>query len=73
MNIEELKAVLEEIAILDLADGSDIQDHPCSVAIRALDQCFDDVNTLRRMCAGNVNNKSKNVQVLVKMNYEPRW
>ena len=73
MNINELKELLEEMADKDLSDGSDIYNHPCSVAIRALDRCFDDINILRRMSEGRVSNKSKKVQVLVKSNYDPFW
>ena len=41
MDITELKELLNELAVNDLADGTDIYDHPCSVAIRALDVYHD--------------------------------
>lgn len=37
MKISELKLILSELAQKDLVDGSDIYDHPCSVAIRVID------------------------------------
>ena len=38
MNRSELIELLTELALKDLSDGSDIYDHPCSVAIRAINQ-----------------------------------
>ena len=40
MKIAELEEILKEMAVNDLAEGSDIDDHPCMVAIRAIDEAF---------------------------------
>lgn len=72
MNREELVIVLTGMAKADLADDSDLYDHPCSVAIRALDKCFDDINTLR-MQVERHSSQSKKVQHLVGLRYNPEW
>ena len=73
MNINELKELLSEMAEKDLVEGHDIYDHPCSVAIRALDQCFDDIEVLKKVVKNSSSFYSKRVQVLVKTNYKPEW
>lgn len=73
MNRNELTELLQKMADRDLVEGADIADHPCSIAIRALDQCFDDVDTLRSVVGNNARGKSKRVQVLVGLNYDPSW
>lgn len=40
MKIAELEEILREMAVNDLAEGSDIDDHPCMVAIRAVEEAF---------------------------------
>lgn len=40
MKISELEEILREMAVNDLTEGSDIDDHPCMVAIRAIDKAF---------------------------------
>jgi hypothetical protein len=37
MQRSELKEVLQDLAVKDLVDGKDIFDHPCSVAIRVIE------------------------------------
>ncbi len=71
MNIDELKELLEGIASEDLSDGSDLHDHPCTVAIRALDQCYEDIGILRR--AFKNKQHSKKVQVLLGLSYGPSY
>lgn len=73
MNKAELTGFLEIIAEKDLADNATIFDHPCSVAVRAIEQCFIDIKNLQRIALGNERNKSKKVQVLVKGIYDPTW
>ena len=73
MNREELKEILSVIAARDLSDGYDIYDHPCTVAIRAIDQCFDDIDTLKGIVKRSSSNYSKKIQVLVKSSYKPSW
>jgi len=38
MKDSELIEILGEVAEIDLADGSDIYDHPCSCAIRRINE-----------------------------------
>ena len=76
MNKQDLTELLEDIAKSDLSDGADIFDHPCSVAVRAIDQCFSDVQVLRKVFNGAVKNKSpysKRVQILAGLSYEPSF
>lgn len=40
MKKNELCELLSEIAENDLAEGTDIYDHPCIVAIRAIDRGY---------------------------------
>ena len=71
MNKEELIALLKEIAETDLADGSVIHDHPCSVAVRAIEQCFDDIEYL--IPAVPKMRGSKRLQMLAGLTYNPSW
>jgi len=73
MNRAELIDLLWDIAVEDTVDYADIQDHPCSVAIRALDRCFEDVNLLKRVVSKEVHGKSKKCQILLGLNYDPEW
>lgn len=73
MNKEELTTLLEELAIGDLADGANLDDHPCSVAIRALDQCFDDLNYMKQMVIGTQHKRSKRARRLILNTYNPSW
>ena len=68
MNIEEIKEKLSELAKKDLSNSKDLFKHPCSVAVRAIDQCVEDINLLR-IAAKNTRGKSKRVTVLVKAPY----
>lgn len=43
MNKKELIELLEELAQKDLIEGKDIFDHPCTVAVRAINKAFDDI------------------------------
>ena len=69
MNKEELIDLLAEIARKDLPEGQDIYDHPCSVAIRALSNCFDDIKLLRQIANKQIHGKSKKAQMLLGLNY----
>ena len=73
MNREELTFLLSEIAEADLAEGSDMHDHPCHIAIRALDKCFEDIEYLQQIANKTVHGKSKRAQFLLKLNYNPSW
>lgn len=70
LNKLELTSLLADIAEGDLAEGSDLFDHPCSVAIRAINQCFTDIKELQFIARGNEQNKSKS---LVRGVYNPSW
>lgn len=71
MNRKELVELLQEVASYDLADGSNIYDHPCSVAIRAIDKAFEDIETLRRIAPKKTG--SKKVQMLTGLSHNPSW
>jgi hypothetical protein len=70
MRLYELTEVLKELAESDLSDDADIADHPCSVAVRAIEQCVSDINLLKRVERGEAH-KSKRVQMLIGLNYNP--
>ena len=70
---EELIELLEKVAEVDLEDGADIRDHPCSVAVRAINQSFDDVNTLCRVIRNDTMGRSKKVQLLIGLSYNPSF
>ena len=69
MDKKELIALLAEIAEKDLAEGQDIYDHPCSVAIRALNNCFDDIKLLQQIANKQIHGKSKKCQMLMGLSY----
>lgn len=71
MNKAELIELLNELAEKDLEEGADIYNHPCSIAVRALAQCFDDIKTLQTAFRGQEKNMSKKTQVLMRLNYDP--
>jgi len=78
MNKKSLVGLLNELAEKDLEDGADIFDHPCTVAVRAIEQCFEDIVILKKLCNETVmemkvRGRSKRVQTLVKLNYDPSW
>ena len=71
MNRPELTELLEKVAEYDLEEGSKLRDHPCSVAIRALDKCFDDINALRSVAPKKQG--SERIQMLTGLSYNPSW
>jgi len=73
MNKTQLIELLNELAEEDMAEGSEIYDHPCSVAIRALNKCFDDIKLLREISNGFHEGKSKRAKILLVTNYNPEW
>jgi len=73
MNRPELIELLQELVESDLVVGSNIYDHPCAVAIKAINQCFDDIKFLQGIAKGNERNKCKRIQVMVKGIYDPSW
>ena len=40
MKIGELRELLKDLSEQDLAEGSNINDHPCSVAIKVIDDAY---------------------------------
>ena len=40
MKINELTQILEELAAKDLEDGANLNDHPCSLAVKAINYAF---------------------------------
>lgn len=73
MDKQELISVLSELASKDLADHSDINDHPCMVAVRAINQCFDDIAHLQQIVSSGAGPKSKRSVYLSKLPYNPKW
>lgn len=73
MNKSELVELLETMAKKDLTDGADISDHPCSVAIRAINQSFDDIEFLKRIISGAANKQSKRAYTIRGLTYNPTW
>lgn len=73
MNKTELTGLLSKIAEKDTIKGQDIHDHPCSVAIRALDGCFEDIELLQQIANKQVHGKSKKCQMLLGLSYWPEW
>lgn len=72
MKKDELIKLLQSLADADTNEGHDVNDHPCCVAIRAIEMCFDDIKSLRR--AANKEIKfSKKVEMLIKLEYNPDW
>ena len=71
MNKKELTELLNEIAEKDTVIGADISDHPCAVAVRAIEQAFKDIETLKRVAVSK--SGSKHVQTLVYEAYNPSW
>lgn len=73
MNKKELIELLDAVAEDDLADGANIYHHPCSVAVRAITKCFDDIKFLREIPNGLNHGKSKRAKMLLGLNYDPQW
>lgn len=73
MNKIELCELLEELAKKDLVDGGDIFDHPCTVAVRALNQIFDDVNMLKNVMNKGQGGQSKATQTILGLRYDPSF
>jgi hypothetical protein len=71
MNKADLKDLLQAIAENDLADGCSIYDHPCAIAIRAIDRCFSDIERLQVLVKEKP--KCKRDIVLVSARYNPEW
>lgn len=72
MNRQKLVELLENIAENDLEEGSDLKDHPCSVAIKAIHQCFDDIGILKNLTRSSTWH-SKKVKMLLGLPYNPEW
>lgn len=75
MNREDLVEILEELAITDLPEGGNLHDHPCIVAIRAIDKAFEDIESLRTFihADGTAWRGSKKIKMLTGLRYDPEW
>lgn len=71
MNKSELVDLLCQIAEKDLANDADLRDHPCMVAIRAINTAFDDIELLRSVAPKKKG--SKRMQMLTSTLYNPKW
>lgn len=67
MKISELRELLLELAENDLSEDANIYDHPCSVAVRVIDEYENDIDYLRAVISGAANKKSKRATTLLKM------
>ena len=66
MKKEQLITILEELAVGDLSEDCIIEDHPCSVAVRALNKLSDDISVLKGTLKRNkIRGKSKREQILI--------
>ena len=72
MNKEELIDLLGEIAEKDLSDGSELSDHPCSLAIRTINKCISDISHLKKIIKGTANKRSKRSMELLGMSIDMR-
>lgn len=70
MKKEELIELLTELAQKDLVDGADIDNHPCSIAIRAIEQYQKDIEKLQHYGADS---HAGSQQALVNQDYNPEW
>jgi len=73
MNKNELCELLTEIAEKDLELGCDLHGHPCSVAVRAIESCFADIEFLKSIANGRVPKCSKAARMLLGLSYSPTW
>ena len=73
MNKKELCDLLTEIAERDLVEGSELSDHPCFVAVRAIESCFADIDFLKAIATGIVTDKSKAARMILGLRYNPNW
>jgi hypothetical protein len=67
MDVDTLKETLAELAEKDLSDGSNLYDHPCSIAIRAIESYAENINYLRSIITRKNSGKSKSAVTLIKM------
>lgn len=67
----QLAIMLAEIAKQDLAPGAELAAHPCSIAIKALDQAIDDIDYLKQIINGTQTKRAKRAVYLIKLNYDP--
>ncbi len=71
MQLPKLIELLQELAEHDLAEGANISAHPCYLAIKALEGCYRDIETLRKYA--DHKGKSKRVQLLIRQKYNPSF
>lgn len=74
MNKQQLFELLEELAQEDLSEGCEIENHPCMLAIKFINEAIVDIESLKRFIKLNheINhsNASKNINILVNTNYD---
>ena len=72
MQKAELMELLMELARKDQVKGTKLSDHPCVVAMRAIDRTFDDINFLLKIARGATYlTKENRGQFLIKLTYNP--
>jgi len=73
MNKQGLIGLLEDIAKHDLTEGAELRNHPCSIAVDAIKEAFDDIEFLKRIISGSANIRSKRAAMLIGLPYDPHW
>lgn len=73
MKKTKLKELLFDIAGKDLVEGANLIDHPCIVAAKAIDQCFDDIDYLKQILNNKQTIRAKRAVHLIKLNYNPDY
>lgn len=70
MKKDELIELLSNLASEDLAEGGKLEDHPCIVACKALNECFEDIEGRNRIIERfyKINGESK-----IYDPYNPEW
>ena len=67
MKRADLITLLQDLAKNDLADGNDIHDHPCSVAVREIEKHASDVRLLVDIINDRALADSKRAATLISM------
>ncbi len=70
MNKSEMIELLKDVANAD-HDGRPLEDHPCRIAIRALNQCFEDIGALQKYGKQYIHTDQPDCSV--PNPYDPQW
>lgn len=73
MKKEELIELLDALAEEDAVDIASVPDHPCSVAIRAINKCFDEITKRDIEILGLHLNGTFPNSAYIMLPYTPEW